>query len=179
MLQPLRNTARNTRTPRALLAARATLHHSATRFTTVKPMVVPRDLPDPTKDRRKLYWGFTTFAAIMTVSVAAIFNYEKTQNPIIDNTLYQLRRSEQVRELLGARLELDGLLPWIKGTLNPMAGKVDIRFNIKGDKGKLGLVRLVADRENREQHFFIHQWSVQVGDEIIDLLKEGGQKYID
>lgn len=180
MFQTFRHISRQLPAHRRIssLVVNRLLHNSLLQLNKVKPMVVPRDLPDPSKDKRNLMTSLAVFAAIMTVSLTTIFNYEKTQNPIIDNTMYQLRRSSKVKELMGSRIEMGGLLPWIHGTLNPMAGKINIKFNIVGEEGKLGLIRLVADRENREQNFMIHQWSLEVDNQTVDLLKEGGETYI-
>lgn len=137
-----------------------------------KPLRIDRELPDPTKDQRKLIASFILFGGIMVAALAVIFNYEKTENAIVANTLYQLRRSEKIRDLIGENIEFDGLVPWVYGQLNPMAGKVNIRFYIKGNKNKSGEIKLVADRSNKDQEFLIHEWSLTVDGEQFDLLEE-------
>ncbi|CCK72839.1 Coa1p KNAG_0L02220 [Huiozyma naganishii CBS 8797] len=138
-----------------------------------RPLRVDRELPNPLKDRYKLRWGFFGFSALMVASLAMIFNYEKVENPIIDNTLYQLRRSGATRALLGQDIQFAGVVPWVYGKLHPVAGEIDIKFYIRGDKpNAVGVVKLVADRQNRNQEFLIHEWSLTVGDQQVDLLSE-------
>lgn len=137
-----------------------------------KPLRIDRELPDPTKEQRKLMASFILFGGIMVTALAVIFNYEKTENAIVTNTLYQLRRSEKIRDLIGENIEFDGLIPWVYGQLNPMAGKVNIRFYIKGNKNKSGEIKLVADRSNKDQEFLIHEWSLTVDEQQFDLLEE-------
>ncbi|CAL9734842.1 cytochrome c oxidase assembly factor 1 [Monosporozyma servazzii] len=137
-----------------------------------KTMRIERELPDPRTDRTKMVGGFFLFSGIMVTALAMIFNYEKTENPIVSTTLYQLRRSDLTRNILGENIEFDGVIPWVYGKLNPVAGKVNIRFYIKGDKNKTGEIKLVADRANRNQEFLIHEWSLTVDGTQVDLLDE-------
>lgn len=141
-----------------------------------KPMRIDRDLPDPRVNRKKQLLGFIGFSIAIGSALAIIFNYEKTENPIISDTLYQLRKSPSTSEWLGENIEFDGLIPWVYGQLNPVAGKINIKFYIKGNKNQSGVVRLVADRENRYDEFLIHEWSLTVNGKVIDLLSESSQK---
>ena len=143
-----------------------------------KPMVIDRELPDPFKDKKKNIIGFIVFATAVSAALAIIYNYEKVENSIIYDTIYQLRKSERTRELLGDDIEFAGLIPWIYGTLHPVKGIVDIKFYIKGTKDVIGTVRLVADRENHLEEFLIHEWTLTVGDQKVDLLAESDQKTI-
>lgn len=137
-----------------------------------RPLRIDRDLPDPREDRAKQIMGFVGFSIAMTASLALIFNYEKTESPIIETSLYQLRRSPVTKELLGENIEFSGIIPWVYGELNPVKGKINIKFYIKGDNKVPGVVRLVADRENRAEQFLIHEWSLTVNDKQFDLLTE-------
>ncbi|EDO17888.1 hypothetical protein Kpol_1043p79 [Vanderwaltozyma polyspora DSM 70294] len=137
-----------------------------------KPLRIERELPDPTKDKYKQRIGFAAFVIAVGSSLALIFNYEKTESPIVVNTLYYLRRSPRTRELLGDNIEFDGIIPWVYGELNQVAGNVNIKFHIKGSNNVSGTVKLIADRKNREEEFLIHQWTLTVGDKQIDLLSE-------
>ncbi|SCU77429.1 LADA_0A00408g1_1 [Lachancea dasiensis] len=141
-----------------------------------KPLRIERELPDPTKDKFKNRLQLGIFVVAIGVSLACIFNYEKTQSPIVSNSLYHMRRSQAIRELLGDSIDFDGLVPWVYGELNQVAGKVDISFYIRGSKNVQGIVKLVADRENKHQEFLIHDWSVSVGGQKIDILAEEGTR---
>lgn len=142
-----------------------------------RPLRIERELPDPTKDKVKNRVQLGLFTVAICVALASIFNYEKTQSPIISNSLYHLRRSQSIRDLMGDNIDFDGLVPWVYGDLNQVAGRVNISFYIKGTKDVQGMVKLVANRENKNQEFLIHEWSIKVGDKKIDLLaEEGGAK---
>ncbi|QLQ82267.1 hypothetical protein HG537_0H00290 [Torulaspora globosa] len=140
-----------------------------------RPMRVDRELPDPNQGRVKRRVQFVGFAAAIAAALTVIFNYEKTESPVVSNTLYHLRRSPATAELLGDNIEFDGLVPWVYGELNQVAGNVNIKFHIRGSKNA-GTVRLVADRETPLDEFLIHEWSLTVGDKKIDLLSEEGVK---
>lgn len=137
-----------------------------------RPMTVNNTLPDPMKDRKKRIMAFLAFAIGTGSATAVIFNYEKTESAIVSNTMFYLRRSEQTRELLGENIEFAGVIPWVWGTLNPVAGKINITFNVKGKKGTEGTVRLIADRKNRQDEFLIREWSLASGEKKIDLMAE-------
>lgn len=145
-------------------------------MTREKPMRIDRELPDPRADKKKQWAGFAVFVVAISSALAIIFNYEKTENPIISDTLYQLRKSKITKEWLGENIEFDGLIPWVYGKLNPVAGIINITFYIKGDKNQSGMIRLVADRENRHEEFLIHEWSLTVNDKKFDLLSESSSK---
>lgn len=140
-----------------------------------RPLRIDRELPDPTKDKYKQRLQFLGFSVAITAALTLIFNYEKTESPIVSNTIYHLRRSPLTADLLGENIEFDGLIPWVHGELNQVAGKVNIKFHIKGNKNS-GTVRLVADRETPLDEFLIHEWSLTVDDRKIDLLSEKGVK---
>ncbi|KAG0671907.1 cytochrome oxidase assembly protein 1 [Maudiozyma exigua] len=145
-------------------------------MTREKPMRIDRELPDPRADKKKQWAGFAVFVVAISSALAIIFNYEKTENPIISDTLYQLRKSKITKEWLGENIEFDGIIPWVYGKLNPVAGIINITFYIKGDKNQSGMIRLVADRENRHEEFLIHEWSLTVNDKKFDLLNESPSK---
>lgn len=140
-----------------------------------RPLRVDRELPDPNKGKTKQKVQFVGFSVMIAAALTLIFNYEKTESPVISNTLYHLRRSPATAQLLGENIEFEGLIPWVHGELNQVAGKVNIRFNIKGEKNS-GVVKLVADRESPLDEFLIHEWSLTVKDQKIDLLSEEGVK---
>lgn len=143
---------------------------------TNRPLRIERDLPDPYKDKNKQKIQLLGFSVTIVAALALIFNYEKTESPVISNTLYHLRRSPATRDLLGENIEFDGLIPWVFGELNQVAGKVDIKFHIKGSKNVSGVVKLVAGRASRRDEFLIHEWSLTTKDRKIDLLSENDVK---
>lgn len=143
-----------------------------------RPLRVNETLPDPYRDVLKRRIGFGIFSAIMVASLAVIFNYEKVQSPVVSNTLYQLRKSPRCQQLLGQNIDMKGLYPWVYGKLHLMQGDVDIHFDVIGSAGVSGVVRLRADRANRNEEFFIHEWSLTVGGQQVDLLAENTPKIL-
>ncbi|SMN17920.1 similar to Saccharomyces cerevisiae YIL157C COA1 Mitochondrial inner membrane protein required for assembly of the cytochrome c oxidase complex (complex IV) [Maudiozyma saulgeensis] len=160
----------------AVTTRRLNTQQTKTTINNEKPMRIDRELPDPRADRKKQWAGFAAFSIAVGSALAIIFNYEKTENPIISDTLYQLRKSATTKEWLGENIEFDGIIPWVYGKLNPVAGIINITFYIKGNKNQSGMVRLVADRENRHDEFLIHEWSLTVNDKKFDLLSESSSK---
>ncbi|KAL6947493.1 hypothetical protein ACO0RG_000067 [Hanseniaspora osmophila] len=138
------------------------------------PMTVNTELPDPFKGKTIRRLQFLSFIVAISVALAVVFNYEKTKSPVVSNTLYQLRRSDRIRDLMGSSIDMYGLMPWVSGELNQVQGKINIKFYVKGSKNKRGIVRLVADRENKQHEFLIHEWSLESEEDgvKIDLLGE-------
>ncbi|CAI4064322.1 Coa1p SKDI_09G0140 [Saccharomyces kudriavzevii IFO 1802] len=143
-----------------------------------RPLRVDRELPDPTRERKKRILGFVAFSVAMGSALSLIFNYEKTESPIISNTLYHIRRSPATRNILGESIEFDGIIPWVYGELNSVKGRINITFYIKGDKNVSGTVRLVADKNTHDEEFLIHEWSVTAAGKKIDLLAENSKRPI-
>ncbi|KAL6950787.1 hypothetical protein ACO0QE_000068 [Hanseniaspora vineae] len=138
------------------------------------PMTINTELPDPFKGKTTRRLQFVSFLVAISVALAVVFNYEKTKSPVVSNTLYQLRRSDRIRDLMGNSIDMYGLMPWVSGELNQVQGKINIKFYVKGSKNKKGIVRLVADRENKQHEFLIHEWSLESEEDgvKIDLLGE-------
>lgn len=135
------------------------------------PVTVDRELPDPfaAKKQNRLY--FLAYGLGVFASCAIIFNYEKTRSPIINSVLYCLRRSNTCTELLGANINFRNAWPWIWGTLSTAQGKIDILFDVKGDRSP-GTLRLRAARLSRLHPFDIYEWSLEVDGKTVDLLKD-------
>jgi len=85
------------------------------------------------------------FFAIIAVSAAGIFNYQKVNSPIIAATLYSLRTSPEVRAELGDEVYFASGWAWVWGTINTVKGNVDVTFSVKGRKKK-GVCRFKARR---------------------------------
>ncbi|CCE63110.1 hypothetical protein TPHA_0E00130 [Tetrapisispora phaffii CBS 4417] len=137
-----------------------------------KPITINDELPDPTEHQFRQRLGFVAFVLSVSSALGLLFNYEKTESPIVVNTIYYLRRSAKTREILGDNIEFDGLIPWVSGKLNQVQGKVNIKFHIKGSNNVVGTVRLVADRNNRDEEFLIHEWTLTVNGQKLDILSE-------
>ena len=88
------------------------------------------------------------FAALMTASVLAIFNYQKQSSSVVSSTLYALRTNQQAREILGDEIYFAHQIPWISGEINQLHGRIDISFSVKGTKDR-GVMRFKSLREGR------------------------------
>jgi cytochrome c oxidase assembly factor 1 len=84
----------------------------------------------------------------MAASMFAFFNYQKQESSVVTSTLYALRTNPAVREELGDEIYFASKYPWIKGEINQVHGKIDVRFWVKGTK-KQGEVRLRCRRRGR------------------------------
>lgn len=138
-----------------------------------KPMTINTELPDDPRPQQRMQaiLTFLVFAAGMTVACLGIFNYEKVSSPIMNATMYFLRRSEHARELLGSKITYDGLFPWIYGEVNTMKGMVDCTTSICGDKSS-ALMVLKAEKK-ADDKFTIIQWLL-IGEngEVVDLTND-------
>ncbi|TID30374.1 hypothetical protein CANINC_001076 [Pichia inconspicua] len=138
-----------------------------------KPMTINTELPDDPRPKQRVIAlsNFVVFAIGMTLACAGIFNYEKTSSPIMNATMYFIRRSKDARDLLGSKITYDGIVPWISGEVNTMKGVVDCSTRIAGDKSS-ALMVLKAEKK-ADERFTINEW-VLYGDDgtIVDLAKD-------
>lgn len=133
------------------------LRHNATKRTITaapKPNSGPlmsrrsdRALPTLTTSHRWLR-TIPLFAAIMFASTAAIFNYQKQSSSVVSSTLYALRTNALAREILGEEIYFASSVPWIRGEINQLHGRIDVSFWVKGTRGK-GRMRFKSRREGR------------------------------
>lgn len=78
-------------------------------------------------------------AIVMVVGGAAIFNYEKLNHSVVSSSLYALRVHPTAQEVLGGEIYFANRIPWIRGSIDPMHGVIDVSFGVKGtkDRGKM------------------------------------------
>ncbi|KAF2771214.1 cytochrome oxidase complex assembly protein [Teratosphaeria nubilosa] len=116
------------------------------------------------------------FALLMVASSLAIFNYQKTNSSVVSSTLYALRTSPKAREVLGDNIYFASQVPWIRGELNQLQGRIDVWFWVKGTRGR-GVMRFRSLREGRAGYFETLEWSLQPegSGEKISLLEAAGR----
>ena len=90
------------------------------------------------------------FIVVITLSSLAIFNYQKSSSSTVNSILYALRTNETAREVLGDEIYFASKVPWIRGELNPLQGRIDISFWVKGRQGS-GRVKFVSKRKRGRQ----------------------------
>lgn len=106
-----------------------------------------RALP-PLDSSRRWLRTIPIFAVVMGISMGAIFNYQKQSSSVVTSTMYALRTNPTARELLGDEVYFASQVPWIRGEMNQLHGRIDIRFWVKGTKQK-ALMRFKSVRKQR------------------------------
>lgn len=115
------------------------------------------------------------FILAITLSSLAIFNYQKSSSSTINSILYALRTNPQARELLGDEIYFASKVPWIRGELNQLHGRIDVQFWVKGTKGS-GETRFKSERKRRDGFFETSEWSLVLTDGTkVMLLNEDGR----
>ncbi|QPH05897.1 hypothetical protein C2857_003978 [Epichloe festucae Fl1] len=137
-----------------------------------------RELPEISQVRFR--WGRTlpVFLAIVSVCSVAIFNYQKASSPIVSSTLYALRTDDRARAILGDDIYFRRRVPWIRGQMNQMRGRIDICFAVRGTRG-WATMRFASHRPSSRSLFETTEWSLTTEDGTwVDLL-EGGDPFRD
>lgn len=89
------------------------------------------------------------------------------------STLYALRTNPRAREYLGDEVYFAAAIPWIRGEMNQVQGRIDIRFAVKGTRAE-GVMRFASFRPTPKGVFETTEWSLETVDgRRIDLLDEG------
>ncbi|OCK83628.1 DUF1783-domain-containing protein [Lepidopterella palustris CBS 459.81] len=133
-----------------------------------------RALPALPNPLRRFMRTVPLFLFIVTASTLAIFNYQKQSSSVTTSTLYALRTNEEAREVLGDEIYFRDAIPWIKGELNQLHGRIDIRFGVKGTKGK-GEMRFRSERKGRMGFFETLEWSLTTEDgKVLQLYRPEG-----
>jgi len=129
-----------------------------------------RELPDIEKNGMRWLRTGPIFLAMLVGSALVIFNYQKSSSSIVASTMYSLRTSPKAREYLGDNIYFGHKMPWIWGDMDPLHGKIDIEFKVKGNANS-GTVRFRSFRATRQGVFVTTEWSLEMDNgEKLDLL---------
>ncbi|KAK2625647.1 hypothetical protein QTJ16_004959 [Diplocarpon rosae] len=129
-----------------------------------------RALPDIPENGMKWARTVPIFLVILISSMLGIFNYQKSSSSVVASTMYALRTSAKAREQLGEEIYFASQMPWIWGEMNMLHGKIDIHFEVKGQKSS-GTMRFKSHRTTRQGMFVTTEWSLETKDGVkIDLL---------
>ena len=113
------------------------------------------------------------FILVITISSLGIFNYQKSSSSTVNSILYALRTNETARELLGDEIYFASKVPWIRGELNQLHGRIDISFWVKGRRQQ-GRVKFASVRKRRDGFFETLEWSLTTDDgKTVRLLESG------
>lgn len=91
---------------------------------------------------------FPIFVVIVVASALGIFNYQKQSSSVVSSTLYALRTNPQAREILGDEIYFASQIPWIRGEMNQLHGRINISFYVKGTRST-GLMKFRSERKTR------------------------------
>ncbi|RMZ86713.1 hypothetical protein DV736_g6060, partial [Chaetothyriales sp. CBS 134916] len=122
-----------------------------------------RALPDVEKAQFRWARTLPLFLLLCGVFSVAIFNYQKSTSPTVASILYALRTNPTVREVLGDEIYFASKVPWISGELNPLQGRINISFWVRGTK-TTGLVKFVSLRRRSGSFFETTEWSLKTED---------------
>ncbi|EKG21310.1 Cytochrome oxidase assembly-1 [Macrophomina phaseolina MS6] len=152
--------------PRARLTPKATPPLRRTLIAAPKPNSGPlmqrrADRALPTVNTSSLRWKLSLpfFGLIIAGATAAIFNYQKQSSSVVESTMYALRTHPAAREALGGEIQFASKIPWIRGTIDQLHGRIDISVGVKGKQGK-GTMRFRSERRKRMGYFETLEWSL-------------------
>merc|ERR1712225_165805 len=129
-----------------------------------------RELPDIPENGMKWVRTIPIFLVILISSTLGIFNYQKSSSSVVSSTMYALRTSPKAREYLGEEIYFKSQMPWIRGEMNMLHGKIDIHFAVKGS-AESWTMRFKSHRLGRQGMFVTTEWSLETKDgRKIDLL---------
>jgi cytochrome c oxidase assembly factor 1 len=149
------------------------IRSGAPRYVFMRYSVSSHSLIDPIDVREGgMRWIRTVpiFLVLLVSATLAIFNYQKSSSSVISSTLYSLRTSDKAREYLGDDIYFAHKMPWIWGEMNQLHGRIDIQFEVKGNKNS-GTMRFKSFRATRMGMFETTEWSLETKDGVkLDLL---------
>ncbi|KAK5815955.1 cytochrome oxidase complex assembly protein 1-domain-containing protein [Linnemannia elongata] len=83
-------------------------------------------------------------------SIAVAANHQRQGTSIVRGTLFNVKFDTKAQELLGNNIDfVNPSWPWISGTVAHLKGRVDIEFQVRGDKAE-GRVHFVAVRPAKQ-----------------------------
>ncbi|KAG0051806.1 hypothetical protein BGZ83_003282 [Gryganskiella cystojenkinii] len=83
-------------------------------------------------------------------SIAVAANHQRQGTSIVRGTLFNVKFDTKAQELLGDNIDFTNKdWPWISGTVAHLKGRVDIEFQVRGDKAE-GRVHFVAVRPAKQ-----------------------------
>jgi cytochrome c oxidase assembly factor 1 len=106
-----------------------------------------RELP-PVHTPSRFLRTLPLFIIGIAAAAAAVFNYEKLHSSVVNSSLYALRTHPTARAILGDDIYYASKMPWIRGSLDQVHGRIDISFWVKGTTGK-ALMRFRSERRSK------------------------------
>ncbi|KAK4055607.1 cytochrome oxidase assembly protein 1 [Microbotryomycetes sp. JL201] len=108
-------------------------------------------------------WGSFVFYAT---------NNERANSSVVRSLAFQCRASPVVKDFLGDNVKLPtwiGEFRRVKGSINVLAGKIDVQFRVKGSKAA-GTAAFTSVRRGKEGKFEVLRWKITRDDgAVLDL----------
>ncbi|KAF9901365.1 hypothetical protein BX616_002278 [Lobosporangium transversale] len=83
-------------------------------------------------------------------SIAVAANHQRQGTSIVRGTLFNVKFDKKAQELLGDNIDFTNKRwPWISGTVAHLKGRVDIEYQVRGDKAE-GRIHFVAVRPAKQ-----------------------------
>ncbi|GAA6033651.1 hypothetical protein JCM8097_004366 [Rhodosporidiobolus ruineniae] len=133
---------------------------------------IERELPE-LKSRTPLYLSLAALAALAWASfLAYATNAERANSSVVRSLAFQLRSSPAARDFLGENVKIEpviGDLVRIKGSINMLAGRIDVQFRVRGSKAG-GTASFTSIRRGKGGRFEVLRWKVTRDDgAVLDL----------
>ncbi|TFA98738.1 Cytochrome c oxidase assembly factor 1 [Trichoderma ghanense] len=135
-----------------------------------------RELPDVGQVSHGWRRTLPIFLIVVAACSITIFNYQKSSSPIVSSTLYALRTNPEANRLLGGEIYFKHQIPWIRGEMNQVKGRIDVSFAVRGTRAS-GVMRFASYRPSPKAFFETTVWSLTMDDgTVVDLL-DGGDPF--
>ncbi|BGP39208.1 cytochrome oxidase assembly protein 1 [Rhodotorula kratochvilovae] len=133
---------------------------------------IERDLPE-LKSRTPLYLSIALIsAAAWGLFLAYATNNERANSSVVRSLTFQLRSWPAVREFLGDGIKIEPLVGEfvrIKGSINMLAGRIDVQFRVRGSKAA-GTASFTSIRRGKDGRFEVLRWKLTRDDgAVLDL----------
>ncbi|ORY91540.1 cytochrome oxidase complex assembly protein 1-domain-containing protein [Leucosporidium creatinivorum] len=133
---------------------------------------IPRDLPKVQSSTPILL----AVALIATASWGGFLFYatnnERANSSVVRSLAFQLRSSPVVHEFLGDNVKMPPLVgefKRVKGSINMLAGRIDVQFRVKGSQAG-GTAAFTSVRRGKEGRFEVLRWNITRDDgQVLDL----------
>ncbi|BGP31283.1 cytochrome oxidase assembly protein 1 [Rhodotorula toruloides] len=133
---------------------------------------MPRELPE-LRSRVPLYLGLAVVAAAAWGAfLTYATNEERANSSVVRSLAFQLRNWPAVKEFLGENVKIEPLVGdfvRIKGSINMLAGRIDVQFPVRGSKAR-GTASFTSIRRGKAGQFEVLRWKITREDgAVLDL----------
>ncbi|PWN91945.1 DUF1783-domain-containing protein [Acaromyces ingoldii] len=167
---------------------------------TSAPRVRPQTSPPPSRPFartrpplpvvRSFYRPAIVLSLLLTLGTWSAFtlhatNKERLSSSVVKNILDRIRQDDDIERLMGTGVQLERSTylmgdPWIRGNINMMQGRVDIKFRLKGQKDS-GTAYFTSIRRDQATSFETLRFLVVLDStndtiSLLDPIQHGSQR---